>query len=615
MAAHVVRADFAFEHIFGRGHLDGWFPQFMVGHQEFLFYGPGYTWVLGLVRLLSFGTVSTVGAVKIVGIAGLAAIAPAVMFLARSFCVRAPAAVGAGLLALAVNSPFGVGIRSTYVIGLLPNQIAAVLFCIAIGAAARAARQTGWRWVMVTAAAFSFLAVTHVITAGIAAAFLGLVVMAQVLGRDTSPAWWTRLAAAGALAVGLAAFWTVPFLAHRDLRGPVTGWSTPPFLDRAGQVVSGEILFPAGLSLLAGLGLVATVWFAPRRHAVLAVIPPVYLSVAHALLAAVPGHAILIQLPNRGLGYAGLFALVPIGITLDLGLEWLRHHVKFLARSKRFVTIGLVGAAGLATLAFAAPGRHVVGERGDPDGTFATVAAELRRRVPDGSRFVTERDYPSEVRLAGFTHPDLWLAQISGRATLNNFNPESSASPAGFVSEQLRRPSPADLAESLTRYGVSHVVTVRPKTTQDLTAEESFQLVWKRGNYAIVALRSSNRVGPLHAGGLDGSLNVVEPEYIAATVRVPTRARVTAALSWSPKWEVRVDGKAVATRPAADRVVTFVVPGGTSDVELRFRRDRWDLIGGAVTVATGLLVAYLSLSLSLSESKSSLMSRRRSRTA
>jgi uncharacterized membrane protein len=48
--AHLVRADFGIAELVARGRLDGWFPRFVVGHQTFLFNGPGLTWLMALVR-------------------------------------------------------------------------------------------------------------------------------------------------------------------------------------------------------------------------------------------------------------------------------------------------------------------------------------------------------------------------------------------------------------------------------------------------------------------------------------------------------------------------------------------------------------------------------------
>src|SRR5690349_7433510 len=54
-AAHVVRADYAMEHFFTAGSIDGWQSSFGLGYQQFLFIGPGFSLLVALIQLVSFG--------------------------------------------------------------------------------------------------------------------------------------------------------------------------------------------------------------------------------------------------------------------------------------------------------------------------------------------------------------------------------------------------------------------------------------------------------------------------------------------------------------------------------------------------------------------------------
>src|SRR5262249_29388748 len=66
--AYLVRADFALPQLVAHGRLDGWFPRFYFGYQEFLFNGPGVTWAMAGVRGVTFGALSNAGALKVVGV-------------------------------------------------------------------------------------------------------------------------------------------------------------------------------------------------------------------------------------------------------------------------------------------------------------------------------------------------------------------------------------------------------------------------------------------------------------------------------------------------------------------------------------------------------------------
>src|ERR1700674_902437 len=80
----LIRADFGIAHLVVHGRLDGWFPRFMEGDQEFLFNGPGVTWAIAILRLLTLGSLSNAGAVKVLAIGSIAAEPLAVAYLARS---------------------------------------------------------------------------------------------------------------------------------------------------------------------------------------------------------------------------------------------------------------------------------------------------------------------------------------------------------------------------------------------------------------------------------------------------------------------------------------------------------------------------------------------------
>src|SRR5436305_11389396 len=131
--AHITRADFGLGHLFFHGRLDGWFPRFMLGHREFLFYGQGFTALLGLLRVATLGGLSNTGAMKVAAVGSFVLFGPAAAFLARSLGLSRLASVVAGILALAVNNVYGVGLAAVFVIGLVPQQVAALAACVALG--------------------------------------------------------------------------------------------------------------------------------------------------------------------------------------------------------------------------------------------------------------------------------------------------------------------------------------------------------------------------------------------------------------------------------------------------------------------------------------------------
>ena len=601
--AHVVRADFAFSTVFGEGRTDWWFPRFMVGHQEFAFFGPGFTVLLGLIKVGSFGSLSTVGAHKVAGIVTFAAVPLAVAVLVLALGLGRRTAGVAAVLALTVDSVFGLGLSAIYGSSLVPNQLAASFFLVALGCVVRSLTGepgAALRWTTAGVVALTALAVTHPITGLVLLVFLLIGTACLAITRELTAGGVHRVAMIGAAVAGLAAVWLVPFLAHLDLRGPVTAWETPPLGERLQALLRGEVLFGRGLLVLVLAGLVvwATDVVAGRRHALFLLVgAPVYLLVAHAAASAWPANEVAVQLANRGLGYAGMLALVPLAA--------------LLARAP--LPVGL-GAAVVAVVVFGGVGRAAVGQSAEPSPSLVAVAADLERLVHPSARFATERNFPGEITTTGVVHPDLWLAERSDRNTLNLFNAESSASDAPFVTERIRSEPPTTLRNELSRLGVSHVVTVQTATAERMVASGLYRDVATHDELQVLeivrptGLPDAATLLSVAPGGpsLTGELVRGAAGVIVADVAASAHLQATVAVGWTPKWRATVDGRAVAPHRTDDGLVGIDLPAGSSRVLLEWRPDGWDRAG---QILSGVAVAGLGYRLS------SLMSRRRSRTA
>lgn len=623
--AQLVRNEAGLQ-LLGHGRLDGWFPRFMLGHQLFLFFGPGFTLVLGALKLATFGLLSTAGAYKAAGMFGVALLSPAALFLSRSLGLRRPEAAAASVLVLAIDNPFGLGLAGTYVIGLVPHQVAGSFFCVGLGCLARTLDDPRRRWVVAGAASLVALALTHLISALVLVVFLPLLLGGRLLAGRVPWRGLTRAAVTGATAAGLAAFWLIPLAVHRDLQGPVTAWATPPIGERLAALARGEILWSRPFAVIAVTGMVvcaATAWRRRRWAGFLALGPAAYLAVAHLVADRLDG-GVALQLANRGLGYAGLLAALAAGAAVGAGVRVgaraltsrRRPPAHRLASDDHGLARAVAAAviAGVLVVGTTGDGRDVVGTQRAPTAAMARTAEVLARVVPSTGRFATERDFPNEIAATGTVHPDLWLAATSGRNTLNLFNPESSPSDAGFAAEQIGTESPAVTATTLGRYGVTHVVTVRPDTPQLLVVSPAFRLVARHGDlavFAIAAEESDPAPGLITAAEastarVTSDTRAAGAEALEVAVTATAATPVVVALSWSPKWRATVDGATVPTREGAHGVVSLDVPEGHHVVALRFRTDGWDRLGLAVSGLTAIAVWAYSVSL---------MSRRRSRTA
>jgi hypothetical protein len=579
--AHLVRADFGIPELVIRGRLDGWFPRFVLGHQEFLFNGPGLVWLMALLRGATLGTLSNTGALKVISIGSYVALVPAAWFLARSFGLSRRAAGLGAVLAACVSSPYGLGLEGLFDVGLIPHQVGAVLFCLALGACLRLLDDARGRWRALAASALAGLAVTHLISTLVMVVMLALCLVTLALLRGLSGPGLRRLTGAGLAAAGLAGFWLVPLAVHHGLRGVVTTWGTPSFGSRLADIARGEILLPSGLGALA---MVAWVFLLQRRRRTtmaLAVVPLAYLALAHGSLRGLGDNEVTLQLANRGLGYAGLLAVLAVAALLA-------------AVTSRLGSAGhLAALAAVAAIALmAAPGRVASGQLDEPIPPMRAAAAALSRLVPDGARFATQRDFPLEIGRTGVIHPETWLARVSGRNSLNGFNLESSSTPwAALAPDELDEKGPRASARRLSRFGVTHLVTTGEALLGDLTASGRFRPVWRDPPLAILeVVPEPGQPGPASLLSsprpLLARLTDARPEHLSIDVEAPAPSEATVALAWSPKWHAHLDTRPVALGRTPDGLVTLDVPQGTSRLRLDYRADIWDRVGAAITLLT-----------------------------
>jgi hypothetical protein len=594
--AHLVRAQFTLDELVPHLQLDGWQSRFGQGYQQFLFYGPGFTWLVVLLHWLSLGLLSVAGAFKVAAVASFVALPLSVAYLAGSFGLGRRAGGLAAILVLCVSSPFGgVGLEGTFGVGLIPNQLGAVFTCLALGAMLRLVADPGPRRVVIAGVALAAVFVTHAISAVILAVLLAIVLL-TFLGTEGWQARMVRcLAGAFLLACGLAAFWLVPAFAHNDLRGALTGWKNPSLAERLADLLAGRLLFHGLLVwlLLAGW-LFAVHRFQQRQPWALALVvtPFAYLWVADLFLRWDSNNVVSMQLANRGLGYVGVLAVLPFAALLAGATTQLEDRRGWRVAGE---VVAIVGAALLVVAVGGALRGQVVGQQ-TPAPMLRELAMQLAAHVPDGARFVTQREFPNERRITGVSHPDFWLPWASGRDTLNLFNIESSTTGwPGHLADHLSEQPPEVAADELARLGVTHVAVINDQAAQPFLASSRFATVWRSPPMALLAVtprQGQPAPGSLLSTPVAAQARLVRAEaqhlVIEATTGEPTSA--TIAVAWSPKWHAGVNGRAAALGRSANGLLMLSLPAGTSTIELVFAPDVWDALGATLT---GLVFAGL----------------------
>jgi hypothetical protein len=603
--AHMLRAQWAIDQLWRHGRLDGLLPAFAAGYQEFLFFGQGFTALVLVVRALTFGQLSTAGAMKVIAVGALAAFPLAVAFLARSYGLSPPAAGAAALASLLVNNPFGVGLSAVFGSFLVPQQVAAILACLCMGGVLRLIGDPRPRWVVLAAVSAALILVTHIITAVIVVVLLALTIPTILLtglpGRrraDPAPTRWGGwrpaaggLAVAAVVGLGLSAFWLIPFLAHLDLRGPVTTWATPGLASRLADIAAGRFLFRPWVLwiVLAGAAVALARVLRHRPWALALITVPVgYVAVSRALMAVAPGNGIVKQLENRGIGLAAVIACfglaAVVGAAARVAGGVLRPIVADAAALAAMVVLVVVTSG---------PWISIAGSQPPPSAGLAGAARFLRTWLPPGARFAEIRQFPQDVTASGgVAHPDFYLAWATGHPTLNEFNVEStSARQVAFQAEQALNLPPDYDAVLFARDGVTAVVSTNAAATRYFRQSSAFEPVWHGSGWSVLAIRPE--VGhPAPAtmvstpGPATSTRISTDPQHVRITLDTATPQPATVAVAWSPRWRAHLDGRPVPIHRTWDDLISVDVPPGTSALALDWSPDPWSTVGVLVTLAT-----------------------------
>ena len=599
---HLVRADFGLHHLILNLRLDGWFPRFMVGSQEFLLYGPAFGWLIAAIRLVTLGQLSDVGAMKVVSIGSTIAIGPAVAYLARSFGLERRAAILAAILAYAVDSPFGVGVTATFQIGLVPEQASAPLFCLAVGGCWRVldGRTDGRR---VAVAAMVALVLMHPITVMETVVLLGIPIVWKLVSLTARPSAIIRLIGALGATAGLCAYWLLPYVAHWNLRGPVATWTTPSLHQRVHDILAGHILFAHGVGIMIiAAGIAVVILAIARRPApvMLVVVPVLWLLIGdYSHRHNFPNADVGLLLENRGLGLAGLMTVLILAFSLDAMTGPLWDAIGAWSPGRQWLWAGLGDAAALvAALGIVLVPVHfhrIAREQPPAKPALRQAAGMLRSMVPPAGRWAIERDPSIEVPETGVSQPDLWLAYESGRNDLDVFNGESSSSAgAGYATGDITTVDPATFADRMLGLGVGHVVTENASTEARLVDSGRFTEQWTSGGLAILSVLPTAAVpdpdtllSASTSAGLSSAISASDPGRPRWDVVVAEASPVTVAIAWSPKWHATLDGHAVPIERVGEyHLMAVDVPAGQHHLALDYRSDIWDHLGMLISLLT-----------------------------
>jgi 2-polyprenyl-3-methyl-5-hydroxy-6-metoxy-1,4-benzoquinol methylase len=602
MPYHFARVNFGTNEIFSKFALDGWMPNHGQGSQAFLLYGSGTSIHFALIRALTFGLLGPAAAFQVLVAASLVMPGFALVFLGRSAGFSRIASNIAGLLLLTVSVTAGLGFVGLYSTGLLPHQIAATYWLLALGFVCKLMRVPTWRnatGLAVTTAALAFLHPTSMWILAIMA--LCLLCVNICFGSNLINAkFGTMLVGSGALWLILAAGWWIPLQSENEPRQGLASWGVEPIRKQLGDIINGRTVFKpfvAGVvvvcffvMVVAALKRSATI---PRYAAALPISGLAALAVMHFMFAKKPG-LITMLLPVRSAGNIALLMLLPVG--------WAFHELGRHLAPKRAVFV----AAAFAVPALVGPYQQTDSEvmKGHAarvvDPRLVQTAKALNRLVPKHGRWSMIVDWPDEKQY-GVDLPQFWLTAMSKRNTLNGFGGDSVMAWNVWAPDSFLTLPDAELAMWLRRAGVTHVLAPGAKSTAKLTAAPSlFVPVNEPGALSLFAVKSvdgatAGQTQLVDVQGRTIALQKFARESISWTVAdSPTVTPVVLAVGYTPKWNATFNGKSLTT-VSKDGQIQVELPPGAGKLQLRYQIPVRDRLAGFITVGSFLTIFVISL--------------------
>lgn len=608
--AHVARTD-AGLHLLRHGRTDGWFPVFGSGYRLFAVYGPGLTLASAAVRAASLGVVHPARSFAVLGSVSIALLPPAMALLCREVGLTRRAAALAGVLTLFVGASVGGGLAGLYGVGLVPQAVAAPAQLLVLAGIVRTVRTGSVRVAAATALGVGWLLVLHPIS------LLVLAVVAPGLLLTVPRPWRCRHLAlavgSGAWGAAVAAFWLVPAIRDRGLRGELSAFDTPSLGERASDVLAGDVLYPTFLAVAVAVALAvalgrATRPGAPRRWLAAPLSGLGYVAASHLVEAAGWGpRELWVQLPNRGLVLAGSLLLLPLAVVVADGLS--RIGPPWGGRVTAALVVGLAALSPVLLSGPLDPRQSAPA----PSPDLQAVGRLTKADVDLSSRVLFVE--PSPFVPLGTSEPVRWLASASGRNTAQLYFAEATRHPGAGVlpARVLATLSAADALGPIRRAGITHVVVTTPDPARQLDGQLGYRLVETDGPLAVYEVLpdtdapdvaellqpDGDAVRPPTAR-LDARLLAADAESFRWRVDAdpgPGAAStldtvVVAPVAEDPGWQVTVDGRRMPVTASSEGLVRFAVPPGAHDVRLEFTGGRNDVPALAVS-AVATLAAVL----------------------
>jgi len=574
---HLLRVKVVAEQFLPSGHIDGWSPYWYLGAQLFLFQSYGYFFVSGLAayllaNLLDLGTVF-----KVFYCLPILTLPLAMGYLARRLGVSRDGTIVAALASLVLGTMLGFGMRGLFVTGLLIQAVGVVLFAVAWPSLLDALDGRP-RQLWIAALLLGATLVTHFITGAYSLATVGIVAAGlAVLRRD--PRVLYRYAAVAALVLLLAGHALFPTLQWHELGGGAVGWGKSS--KRAIAFVTGWLFGTPLWTLPAYAAAIWAIFVERSRLAVTALV--LFGTAAVAVSRPLPlepdflSDVLRSLIRPRALPYSCLFVALFMGVAYDRFAELWKplarrnRRLAMAAAAAIAITLGLNAAFELVDHRANVETEYAAKRR--PKKEFSRVVKWLRRHSEPGTIVAMERTAFKWARLGARSSVSVLNYYTGVYVTGGDQVELTSAARRGRVHQMMRKPEKA--ARRLRKYGVTYAIVTDGETRKLLAHAKDFEAAFEDRRTTIYRVRG----GGVRLSGKGFEVKRfrhISPEQLRWTLETGSRRAwypVTAAVSYHPNWQARVDGRTVPIQRVKQSLMRFRVPAGAVRVELEFQRS------------------------------------------
>ncbi|MFZ2455031.1 MAG: 6-pyruvoyl-tetrahydropterin synthase-related protein [Candidatus Altiarchaeia archaeon] len=233
----------------------GWYPGWYLGIAHFIFYTPGFYFLVSAVYYSLLGFLSLNTCLKLIVALSYALFPVAIYWMTKNLGYGKRVALYASVFSMAAHTICGLGLDAIYAIGLYNHHFSIVLFAVFLGMFNRTMRDKKDRLYLPAGLLLGFLFISHIITTFYSFLALGIYFAVGLIYRKKINI--KKYLSVFLICLLTSSFWLYPFLSSQYLTGMETGFGILTLDDMYKKITTENFLMNPLIVQMAILGLAA----------------------------------------------------------------------------------------------------------------------------------------------------------------------------------------------------------------------------------------------------------------------------------------------------------------------------------------------------------------------